>query len=43
MCIERHRLNSAHFDLEQFRSGIEIELEHGRRDRATNVPMTIRS
>jgi Protein of unknown function (DUF5661) len=25
------------FDVEQFRMGLEIELEHGRRDPATNV------
>lgn len=34
----------ARFDLEQFRRGMEVELEHGRRDPATNVtdddPMT---
>jgi hypothetical protein len=27
----------AHFDLEQFRQGMEVELEHGRRDPETNV------
>ena len=25
------------FDVEQFRMGLEVELEHGRRDLATNV------
>jgi hypothetical protein len=25
------------FDLEQFRAGLDVELEHGRRDPATNV------
>ena len=25
------------FDVEQFRMGLEVELEHGRRDAATNV------
>jgi hypothetical protein len=29
--------SSAPFDLEQFRRGMEVELEHGRRDPATNV------
>lgn len=28
---------SAPFDVEQFRRGMEVELEHGRRDPATNV------
>jgi len=28
---------AAPFDLEQFRKGMEVELEHGRRDPATNV------
>ena len=28
---------TAEFDLEQFRRGMEVELEHGRRDPATNV------
>ncbi len=28
---------SARFDLEQFRMGLEVELEHGRRDPETNV------
>ena len=28
---------SAPFDLEQFRSGMDVELEHGRHDRITNV------
>ena len=27
----------ARFDLEQFRQGMEVELEHGRRDPQTNV------
>ncbi len=29
--------DSAPFDVEQFRRGMEVELEHGRRDPATNV------
>jgi Protein of unknown function (DUF5661) len=29
--------DSALFDLEQFRSGMDVELEHGRHDPATNV------
>jgi Protein of unknown function (DUF5661) len=29
--------DSAWFDVEQFRMGLEVELEHGRRDPATNV------
>jgi hypothetical protein len=29
--------DSAPFDLEQFRKGMEVELEHGRHDPATNV------
>lgn len=29
--------NSARFDVEQFRMGLEVELEHGQRDPATNV------
>ena len=29
--------DSASFDLEQFRKGMEVELEHGRHDPATNV------
>jgi hypothetical protein len=28
---------TSRFDLEQFRMGLEVELEHGRRDVATNV------
>ena len=28
---------SSRFDVEQFRRGLEVELEHGRRDPATNV------
>ena len=28
---------SSPFDAEQFRMGLEVELEHGRRDPATNV------
>jgi hypothetical protein len=28
---------NAPFDVEQFRSGMDVELEHGRHDRATNV------
>ena len=28
---------SAPFELEQFRSGMDVELEHGRHDPATNV------
>ncbi len=29
--------NSSRFDVEQFRMGLAVELEHGRRDPATNV------
>lgn len=29
--------SSAPFDVEQFRMGLEVELEHGRQDAATNV------
>jgi hypothetical protein len=29
--------NSARFDVQQFRMGLDVELEHGRRDPATNV------
>lgn len=29
--------STARFDVEQFRMGLGIELEHGRRDSATNV------
>ena len=29
--------DSAPFDLEQFRSGMDVELEHGRHDPLTNV------
>jgi hypothetical protein len=29
--------NTAPFDLEQFRMGMEVELEHGRRDPQTDV------
>jgi hypothetical protein len=29
--------NTSRFDVEQFRMGLEVELEHGRRDPATNV------
>jgi hypothetical protein len=28
---------ASRFDVEQFRMGLEVELEHGRRDPATNV------
>jgi hypothetical protein len=28
---------SARFDVEQFRSGMDVELEHGRQDPPTNV------
>lgn len=28
---------SSRFDVEQFRMGLEVELEHGRRDASTNV------
>jgi hypothetical protein len=28
---------AARFDVEQFRLGLEVELEHGRRDASTNV------
>ena len=29
--------NTSRFDVDQFRIGLEVELEHGRRDPATNV------
>lgn len=29
--------SSSPFDVEQFRTGMEVELEHGRRDPSTNV------
>jgi Protein of unknown function (DUF5661) len=29
--------SSAPFDVEQFRMGMDVELEHGRQDAATNV------
>jgi Protein of unknown function (DUF5661) len=29
--------STARFDVEQFRMGLEVELEHGRRDPSTNV------
>jgi hypothetical protein len=29
--------NNSRFDVEQFRMGLEVELEHGRHDPATNV------
>lgn len=29
--------NTSRFDVEQFRMGLDVELEHGRRDPATNV------
>ena len=29
--------DSSRFDVEQFRMGLDVELEHGRRDPATNV------
>jgi uncharacterized protein DUF5661 len=29
--------NAAPFDVEQFRAGMDVELEHGLRDPATNV------
>jgi hypothetical protein len=29
--------NASPFDVEQFRMGLDVELEHGRRDAATNV------
>jgi hypothetical protein len=29
--------NTSRFDAEQFRMGLEVELEHGRRDPSTNV------
>jgi len=29
--------NSSRFDVEQFRMGLAVELEHGRHDSATNV------
>ncbi len=31
------RWEKSAFDVEQFRQGLEVELEHGRRDPATNV------
>ncbi len=31
------RWEESPFDLEQFRQGLDVELEHGRRDPATNV------
>ncbi|KPU44712.1 hypothetical protein OXPF_17980 [Oxobacter pfennigii] len=30
-------INFSKFDVEQFRMGLDVELEHGRRDPATNV------
>ena len=35
--------DSAPFDLEQFRKGMEVELEHGLHNRATNVTSDIPS
>jgi hypothetical protein len=35
--------DSAPFDVEQFRIGMEVELEHGRHDSRTNVTTMIRS
>jgi hypothetical protein len=32
--------DSSPFDVEQFRKGMDIELEHGARDPETNVTMT---
>lgn len=29
--------STSRFDVEQFRMGLQVELEHGRRDRVTNV------
>jgi Protein of unknown function (DUF5661) len=29
--------DTSRFDVEQFRMGLDVELEHGRRDAATNV------
>jgi hypothetical protein len=29
--------NESRFDVEQFRMGLDVELEHGRRDQRTNV------
>lgn len=29
--------NTSRFDVEQFRMGMDVELEHGRRDAVTNV------
>jgi len=29
--------NGSRFDIEQFRMGLDVELEHGRHDAATNV------
>jgi hypothetical protein len=31
--------NKEKFDLEQFRKGLDVELEHGKRDLATNVTL----
>ena len=31
------RWETSHFDLEQFRMGMDVELEHGKRDAETNV------
>ena len=33
----QHGRNTSRFDVEQFRMGLEVELEHGRRDPATSV------
>ena len=34
---DRNRLGSSRFDVEQFRMGLGVELEHGRQDPSTNV------
>ena len=34
---EALQVDWSHFDVEQFRKGLEIELEHGRRDPSTDV------
>ena len=35
--IDSRKSPEGPFDLEQFRMGLDVELEHGRRDPATNV------
>ena len=34
---DRDRLGAVPFDVEQFRAGMDVELEHGRHDPATDV------